>query len=111
MVGMTGSDVYSRVEWMVPADVAILRLLTATPDGLELITSEIARNISYSSAHVRSRLPVLVQAGLIEKIEEEDTLNHYAPTDLAWRFAEDRISTKELKQLGERLDDEDGGDE
>lgn len=93
----------ARVWWMVPADDAILRLL-APPKALELITSEIARNTGYSRAHVRNRVGILADAGMVEKMEDPETLPHYRATKQGERFVEGKIPMRELKEIGEELD-------
>jgi len=100
---MSKDGVNRRVWWMAPADDAILNLL-APPKKLELITSEIAWNTGYGTAHVGKRLRVLRDAGFIEKIEEEGSYPHYTTTTLGERYLDNKIQIEELKEIGEDLD-------
>ena len=66
-------DMHRRVDWLVPADAAILELCytARTPVGKPAILTPaaIAANVGYSRKHVGNRCRHLSDKGLLEKIE------------------------------------------
>lgn len=95
---------HGRVEWMVPADDAILSLL-GPPKPLELPAAVIARNTSLSKGYVRSRCRELVARGLVEKSGERG-YPYYKLTDLGRRAVNQEVSGDELEELTELEDEE-----
>lgn len=86
---------YRRVNWMVAADQSILQLL-GTPRKLELTTGNIARNTGLSRQHVTRRLQILVEAGLLEKDDQEGSAPYYSISDRREQFLASEISPEEL---------------
>jgi DNA-binding transcriptional ArsR family regulator len=95
---MTDSDMYARVSWMVPADEAILKVLALRED-LVLRTGAIADNTGYGRAHVKERLNVLVEKGLVEKITEEGRHDRFRVTDLGLDTRRERVTAEDLENL------------
>ena len=87
-------EMYGQVEWMVAADMAILRLLAA-PKPLELSPGNIARNTGYSRGHVSRRCRVLVDHDLLRVEENGDPF--FAVTDLGQRVVDQEIAPAELE--------------
>jgi DNA-binding IclR family transcriptional regulator len=90
---------YRRVDWMVPADDAILRLL-GPPKPLELRSGSIARNTGLSRRHVSSRCSSLVDRGLLEK-DDDGTHPYYSVTDLGRQYVEQQLEPDDLLELDE----------
>ena len=86
--------VYSRVDWMMPVDMAILGLL-APPKPLQLTPGNIAVNIEYSRGHVSTRCRVLVDHGLLEVEENGDP--YFSITELGQRVLDREVDPSELQ--------------
>ncbi len=65
---------HKQVEWMVPADSAIMRYMDAAVDatGNRAIQTPntIALNTGYSNRHVSSRCMTLADHGLLERVDD-----------------------------------------
>lgn len=72
MTRYSNGDLQSNVDWIVPADIAILDFLYAarTPHGSFAIQTPqtIAANIDYSRKHVSTRCRELADRGLLERV-------------------------------------------
>lgn len=91
-------DMYGRVEWMVPADEAILRLLAA-PKKLELTPGDIAHNIGYGRGHVQERLGELTDHGLVVRQKQEGKTSRYGVTELGQGVVDQEVTADELNDL------------
>ena len=82
-----------RVEWMNQTDDRILELLDES--GLILSPAVIAVNLEYSRSWISRRISKLVNAGLVETINE----GYYRITDLGRDYLEGEIDVKELEDV------------
>jgi len=98
-------DMYSRVDWFKPGDAAILNLLCA-PKPLEMTPSNIARNIDYSRGYVSERCSVLLETGLLD-VDRDGTDPYYSATELGESLVNRELSEKDLREIGEVLEDDD----
>jgi predicted transcriptional regulator len=85
-----------RLGWMKGADHAILQVL-GPPKRLALRTGDIAYNADLSGQWTSVRLGVLVDHGLVEKIEEEGAHPRYQISDLGVRFLRGEADVTELQ--------------
>ena len=86
---------YSRVDWMMPVDMAILGLL-APPKPLKLTPGNIAVNIEYSRGHVSKRCRVLVDNGLLSVEENGDP--YFSITDLGRQVVDREVDPSVLQE-------------
>ncbi len=91
-----GVIMYRRVDWMVAADLSILRII-GPPQNLELRTGDIAHNAGLSAPYTSERLGVLAEHQLVTKIEEEGTHPRYTTTEKGRKVIQGKISAAELK--------------
>ncbi len=91
-----GVIMYRRVDWMVAADLSILRII-GPPQNLELRTGDIAHNAGLSAPYTSERLAILVDHQLVTKIEEEGTHPRYTTTEKGRRVIKGDVSVDELK--------------
>lgn len=87
-----------RISWLTRVDMATLEFL----DGHELTDFEqspalIAANLGVSGGHVRRRVRVLADAGLLERTN--DTAGYYAITDVGRRYLSGELTDGEADQL------------
>lgn len=82
-----------RVEWMNQTDDRILELLDES--GLILSPAVIAVNLEYNRSWISRRISKLVNAGLVETINE----GYYRITDLGRDYLEGEIDVKELEDV------------
>lgn len=87
---------YARVEWMKPADEAILRFLANY--RIELTPANIARNTGYNNAWVRKRCNALEEKGLLDG-DHESGHPYYWANDMTVAFAEGELSPEDLESL------------
>lgn len=106
-------EMYRRVSWFVPADPMILEYLTTEPatGNQRIIQSPtaIAANIPYSAAHIRDRLAVLLEGGLVEKTDRgyyrlTDTGAELMAGDIVPEELEDRVENAELDEFADEDD-------
>jgi DNA-binding transcriptional ArsR family regulator len=93
---MSELDMYARVEWMKPADEAILRFLAK--HRLELTPANIARNTGYQNAWVRKRCKALEEKGLIDG-DHESGHPYFSANELTEKFVADELSPEDLESL------------
>jgi len=84
---------------MKAADQSILQVL-GPPKKLELTTKNIAHNAGVSRPYASERLAVLVDHGLIEKIEEEGSNPFYTITEKGSKVLTGEIDADELERDG-----------
>ncbi|SEV84807.1 IclR helix-turn-helix domain-containing protein [Natrinema salifodinae] len=78
-------------EWMqLPTDNLILEALDK---GLEIGPTAIARNIDKSQSTVHERLRVLIEYGLVEKVDD----GYYTITDDGHAYLEGDLDAKDLE--------------
>ena len=82
-----------RVEWMNQTDDRILELLDES--GLILSPAVIAVNLEYNRSSISRRISKLVDAGLVETINE----GYYRITDLGRDYLVGEIDVKELEDV------------
>lgn len=88
-----GRDMYNQVEWMVGADMAILRLLAA-PKPLALSPGNIAHNTGFSRSHISRRCRTLTKHGLLAVEENGDPF--FSITELGQRVVDQEVTPAEL---------------
>lgn len=88
---------YRRVSWMKAADHAILQILSP-PKRLALRSGDIAYNAELSQQWTSERLGVLVEHGLVEKIEEENTQPRYRITERGKEYLDGEIEVGDLEE-------------
>ncbi|OAQ52192.1 hypothetical protein HTG_11265 [Natrinema mahii] len=82
-------------EWMqLPTDERILEILES---GLLLSPQVIAKNIDKSRVHVNRRLSVLVEYGLVTRVER----GYYEIADPGVRYLEGELDADDLESDGE----------
>lgn len=91
--GPVPGGVHRQVEWMVPADMAILQLLAA-PKPVELSPGNIAQNTGYSREHVSKRCRTLVAHGLLAVEENGDPF--FSVTELGQQVADREVGADAL---------------
>ena len=80
-------------DWMqLPTDERILEVLSL---GLVLSPKVIAKNIGKSRVQVSKRLPVLVDYGLVTRVER----GYYEITELGEAYLEGELDASELEQV------------
>lgn len=89
---------HREVEWMTPADLAILRLLAA-PKPLALSPGDITKNTGYSRGHISRRVHVLVDHGLLQK--EENGNPFFSITDLGQQVVDQEVTPEDLASRSE----------
>lgn len=82
-----------RVEWMNQTDDRILEILDES--GLILSPAVIAINLEYNRSWVSRRISKLVDAGLVETINE----GYYQITDLGLDYLSGELNDEELRQI------------
>lgn len=87
-------SVHRNVDWMVPADMAILRLLAA-PKPLQLSPGNIAQNTGYSREHVSNRCRTLLDHRLLEVEENGDPF--FSVTELGQQVVDQEVSPDVLE--------------
>jgi DNA-binding IclR family transcriptional regulator len=85
---------YNQVDWMVAADMTILRLL-ASPKPLELSPGNIAHNTGFSRSHISRRCRMLEEHGLLEVEENGDPF--FSITDLGQRVVNREVDPSKLE--------------
>ncbi len=89
---------YNQVEWMVAADIAILRLLAA-PKPLALSPGNIAHNTGFSRSHISRRCRTLTDHGLLSVEENGDPF--FSVTELGQQVVDQEVTPEELKTSDE----------
>ncbi|WP_157972440.1 hypothetical protein [Saliphagus sp. LR7] len=91
------SNVFSRVSWLRPVDIAILEVL-GPPQRLSLNRGAISKNIDYSPDYVGRRADLLVSCELLDI--DEDGGPFYSINDTGEKVLNRSISTEDLEALG-----------
>ncbi|WP_188981076.1 helix-turn-helix domain-containing protein [Halocalculus aciditolerans] len=84
---------YRRVEWLVPADRAILGLLAADR-RLTLQPGNIAQSVGYTRQHVGRRCRILYDKTLLDR--EDD--GYYRITDFGVEVLDEQMPPEELEE-------------
>lgn len=92
-------DVHRHIDWMVPADVAILEYLDSARDrrGNPSVQTPntIALNTGYGNRHASARCGELADRGLIERVDK----GQYRLAELGKRAIAQEISIEELREV------------
>ncbi len=80
-----------RVDWMNQTDDRILELLNES--GLILSPAVIAKNLQYSRSWVSERTGKLVNAGLVEQVDD----GYYRISSLGQAYLEGSVDAEELE--------------
>ena len=86
---------YNQVEWMVAADMAILRLLAA-PKPIALSPGNIAHNTGFSRSHISRRCRTLTDHGLLAVEENGDPF--FSVTELGQRVVDQEVTLEEVEE-------------
>lgn len=101
---MSQSEMWNRVDWLKPVDIAIISLLSGSKN-LKLTPGNIAKNIEYQPSYVATRARVLVEKGILE-VSEDGTDPYFSTTELGERIFNRNVSVEKLQELGDDPDDE-----
>lgn len=99
------------ISWLTAIDDGFLRYMARYPE-LELPPMAWHHNLTKeqeaSVDHLRHRIAVLEDAGLIETSDHKS--GYYGITELGVRYTEGKVSNKRMERLNPRADDEEGDD-
>jgi len=90
------NGVFGDVSWLIPADLAILRLLnSSTMVRLKLQPANIAGNVGYNRGHIGKRCRLLADAGLLRADDD----GYYQITETGAEVAEGTADPSRIEKL------------